>query len=405
MMKAYKFRIEVSEAIEQKFEATIDICRELYNSALQERNDAYKWQHKSINYTHQQNQLPDIKKDRTDLKAVHSQVLQDALHRVESAFDHFFRRVREGYHNPGYPKYKNKSRYNSITYPQGGWTLNGDKLRLSKIGTMRVRISQPIIGKIKTVTIKREVGKWYVSFACEIDANTLPATAKAIAIDVNLENFYTDHNGKKVDNPRHLRKSEKKLRKLQRQASRKKKKSNNWKKAQRKVAKQHTKIKNQRRDFTHKQSRKLVNKYDIIFYENLNIAGMLKNPKLAKSISDVAWGMFFDQLEYKAEYAGKLAKNVNPHNTSQLCSACNKKVPKGLSVRWHKCIYCGLELNRDQNSALNILARGIELLQAEGLSVSAPGGLALARLLNGEPWDIPSHLLPSSLASQTVASS
>ena len=132
--------------------------------------------------------------------------------------------------------------------------------------------------------------------------------------------------------------------------------------------------------------------------------GMMQNHHLAKSISDAGWGMFFEQLEYKAEYAGKLAKNVNPNNTSQICSGCSKKVPKGLSVRWHKCIYCGLELHRDHNSAINILARGIEILQAEGHSVSAPGSLAMVRLLKGEPWEITVHMLPSSLVSQTVVS-
>ncbi|MEW6733975.1 MAG: transposase, partial [Acidobacteriota bacterium] len=172
-----------------------------------------------------------------------------------------------------------------------------------------------------------------------------------------------------------------------------------------KVAKTHSKIKNQRKDFSHKQSRKLVNNNDIIFYENLNIRGMVQNPHLANSISDVGWGMFFSQLDYKAEDASKLAKNVVPNNTSQLCSGCKKKVPKALSVRWHKCPYCGLELDRDTNAARNILARGIATLQAEGLSVSAPGGLALARLLNGEPWDINLHMLPSSLVLQTVVSS
>src|SRR5262249_34894299 len=153
---------------------------------------------------------------------------------------------------------------------------------------------------------KRESSQWFVSFSCEFETKPLPVTGKAIAIDVNLENFYTDNRGNKVENPKHLRKAEKKLAKLQRQAARKKRGSNNWKKAQRKVSKQHTKVKNQRRNFTHKQSRKLVNNYDIIFYENLNIAGMLQNHHLAKSISDASWGMFFQQLEYKAEYAGKL---------------------------------------------------------------------------------------------------
>jgi putative transposase len=385
MIKAFKYRIEISEAVEQKLDTTLTLCRELYNAALNERNDAYKWKHKSISYKAQQNQLPEIKKLRPELKEIHSQVLQDVLHRLQSAFDHFFRKVREGYLDPGYPKFKSKYKYNSITYPQSGWELNGNKLSLSKIGSVKVKISQPIIGNIKTVTIKREAGKWFAIFSCEVAERALTQTSKIIGIDVGLQHFYTDHTGNTIDNPKHLRKSEIKLAKLQRQVSRKKKRSNNWKKAQKKVSKLHIKIKNQRKDFTHKLSSKLVKNFDIICYENLNIAGMVQNSKLAKSISDAGWGMFFQQLQYKAEYAHKLAKNVIANNTSQLCSNCGKKVIKGLSVRWHKCPYCGLILHRDQNAALNILARGIQSLLAEGLSVTAPGGLALAKLLNGEP--------------------
>jgi len=386
MKKAFKYRIYPTSHQESLFLNTLDLCRELYNGALQERSDAYKRAGISITYSMQQNQLPEIKKSRSDLLTVHSQVLQDALHRVENAFDHFFRRVKEGQSNPGYPKYKSKFRYDSFSYPQSGWSLNKNKLYISKIGTLKVRLSQPIAGKVKTLTIKREAGKWYVIFSCELESKPLPETLKVTAVDVGIENFLTDDKGKTVDNPKHLRKAEKRLAKLQRQAARKKKRSKKWKRAQKRVAKAHAKVRNQRRDFTHKQSRKLINKYDIIFYENLNIAGMLQNHHLAKSISDAGWGMFFEQLEYKAEYAGKLAKNVNPNNTSQICSGCSKKVPKGLSVRWHKCIYCGIELHRDHNSAINILARGIEILQAEGHSVSAPGGLAMVRLLKGEPW-------------------
>ncbi|MEW6737875.1 MAG: transposase, partial [Acidobacteriota bacterium] len=273
MKKAFKYRIETSRAVERKLEATLDICRELYNGALQERRDAYKLAGISINYHAQAVQLPEIKEIRCDVDTVHSQVLQETLKRLQRAFDGFFRRIKEG-STPGYPRFKGKARYDSFTYPQGGWKLAGDKLTLSKIGSMRVRLSRSIEGKIKTVTIKREVDKWYVVFSCEVESQAIASTGKAIAIDVNLENFYTDHNGKKVDNPKHLRKSENKLKKAQKKLSRKKKGSRHWQRAQQKVARIHTKIKNQRKDFAHKQSRKIVNNNDLIFYENLNIKGM-----------------------------------------------------------------------------------------------------------------------------------
>lgn len=399
MRKAFKYQIEVSPEIEEKLTSTLDICRELYNAAVQERRDAYKIAGKSINYTAQQNQLPEIKQVREDLTGVYSQVLQAVLRRVETSFDNFFRRIQEGAKEPGYPRFKGKYRYNSFVYTQTGWSLDGDKLHLSKIGTVRVILSQPIVGNVKTVTIKREVDKWFVSFSCEIEATPLPQTAQVIGIDVGLEHFLTDDKGKTVDNPRHLRKSEQKLAKAQRKMSRKKRFSGQWKRSKKKLAKIHTKIKNQRKDFTHKLSRKIVNKYDLIFFENLNIAGMVQNHHLAKSISDAGWAIFFAMLIYKAVEAGKLAKNVNPNGTSQECSGCHKKVIKGLSVRWHKCPYCGLVLHRDQNAALNILARGIELLLAAGLAVTAPGGLALAELMKGEPSESSSQRLPQAESS------
>ncbi|MEW6735082.1 MAG: transposase [Acidobacteriota bacterium] len=402
MKKAFKFRIETSRAVEQKLEATLDICRELYNGGLQERRDAYKLAGKSINYHAQAIELPEIKEIRPDVGAIHSQVLQETLKRLQRAFDGFFRRIKEG-STPGYPRFKGKARYDSFTYPQGGWKLAGDKLTLSKIGSMRVRLSRSIVGKIKTVTIKRETDKWYVVFSCEVESQAIASTGKAIAIDVNLENFYTDHTGKKVDNPKHLRKSEHKLKKAQKKLSRKKKGSSHWQRARQKVARIHTKIKNQRKDFAHKQSRKIVNNNDLIFYENLNIAGMVHNHQLAKSISDVGWGMFFDMLDYKAADANKLAVNVTPNSTSQSCSGCGKKVPKGLGMRWHRCPYCRLVLHRDKNAAINILARGIStLLQTGGLPVSAPGGLALARLLKGEPVESSAKRLPHSFVSATA---
>jgi putative transposase len=405
MRKAFKYRINPTRKQESLLENTLDLCRELYNGALQERRDAYKIAGKSINYHAQAIQLPEIKKVRDDVKGVHSQVLQDVLKRLDRAFDAFFRRIEQG-QTPGYPRFKSKDRYDSFTFPQSGWELKGNKLHLSKIGSIRIRLSQAIEGEIKTVCIKREAGKWYVIFCCEVEAKAMEQTGinadKAIGIDIGIENFLTDHTGKTVKNPKHLRKTEKKLRKAQRQLAKKKKGSNRRKIAKKKVVKLHTKIKNQRRDHAHKLSRKLVNKNDYIFYEDLNIAGMVKNHHLAKSISDAGWAMFFSMLDYKAAGADKTAMNINPNGTSQECSGCHKKVPKGLSQRWHRCIYCGLKLHRDENAARNILARGIEILRADGLSVPALGGLALAEPMKSEPVESSLERLPHSLVPVTA---
>ncbi|MBI4850383.1 MAG: IS200/IS605 family element transposase accessory protein TnpB, partial [Acidobacteria bacterium] len=180
-------------------------------------------------------------------------------------------------------------------------------------------------------------------------------------------------------------KLEERIKFLQRKLSRCKAFSGHWKRIKKQLAKLHRKVANQRKDFLHKQANKLVKQADVIVYEDLNIRGMVQNHHLAKSISDVSWGMFFKLLDYKAENAGKLTVDICPKNTSQDCSNCKKKVPKGLSARWHKCIYCGTVLHRDHNAAKNILARGIETLLADGLAVIAPGGLALVRSAKGEP--------------------
>lgn len=387
MIKAFKFQIKTSEKVEQKIEQTLDLCRELYNAGLQERRDAYKWKKKSIFYIDQANQLPEIRDDREELKAVHSQVLQEVLKRLDKAFQGFFLRIEKG-QKAGYPRFKGKYRYNSFTYPGSGWELVADKLKLSKIGTMRVLFTRPIEGKIKTITIKRELNFFYAIFTCEIEEQKEVSQSKLLkvkAIDAGIEHFITDEKGKVIPNPKYYRKVEKRIQFLQRQLSRCKPFSSHWRRLKKQLAKLHRKVANQRRDFLHKQANKLVNDADVIVYENLNIAGMVQNHHLAKSISDVSWGMFFSFLDYKAENAGKLTIDVCPKNTSQLCSNCKKKVPKGLSTRWHKCIYCGSILHRDHNAAKNILARGIEVLLADGLAVIAPGGLALAGSVKGEP--------------------
>lgn len=382
-MKAYKFKMKPSRRIASAFAQWLDVCQELYNAALAERRDAYRLSGISINYSAQSAQLPEIKSIRADVGLVYAQVLQDVLRRVERTYAAFFRRIKDG-DKPGYPRFKSKARYDSFTYPRQGFKLAGNKLSLSKIGNCLVRLSRPIEGKVKTCTIKREGDGWYVIFVCETELQPLPATGNIKAIDVGLEYFITDQHGEVVQPPEFYRASEYKLQKAQRQLSKKQKGSGHWRRAKARVAKVHSHVANQRKDFLHKLSTQIIRENDIIFFELLNIAGMAKNCHLAKSISDAAWGTFIIMLSYKAEWAGRMALNINPKGTSQLCSRCGERVPKGLSTRWHRCPHCELEIQRDHNAALNILARGMALL-AVGQTVTAPGGLALAGPANGEP--------------------
>ena len=225
-----------------------------------------------------------------------------------------------------------------------------------------------------TCTIKRDVDHWYACFAVALPDPTLDSQQrgikKAIGVDVGLKSLLTLNNGDTIDNPRWLRHSEQKLAKEQRRKDRKVKGSRNRHKQNRKVALVHRRIRNQRKDFHHKLSRKLVDAYDLIVYEQLTITNMVKNHRLAKSISDAGWGQLMCFTEYKAEEAGTLVEYVIAYNTTQLCSRCGKLVPKTLATRIHCCPYCRLVLARDHNSAITVLQRSTHYIASRS---SSPG--------------------------------
>ena len=297
---------------------------------MQERRDAYRQLKKSINYYDQANQLKDIRDLRADLGGLHSQILQDVLKRLDKAFKAFFRRVKLG-ETAGYPRFRGKHRYDSFTYPQSGFRLDGNKLTLSKIGSCRLRLSRPVEGRIKTCTIKRQVDGWFVIFAVEENQSRyLPKTGESIGIDVGLENFATLSTGESIENPRYFRQAERELKIQQRKVSKKKLRGANRQKAVRLLAKKHLKVANQRKNFLHKTSLQLIRKFDEIAVEDLNIKGMLKNHHLAKSISDASWGTFLSILENKAANAGRRVWKVPAAFTSQDCSECGNRVKKSL---------------------------------------------------------------------------
>jgi putative transposase len=192
-------------------------------------------------------------------------------------------------------------------------------------------------------------------------------------VDVGLNSLLTLNNGDTIENPCWLRHSEKQLAKQQRRKDRKVKGSHNRHKQNKKLAQLYRKIRNQRKDFHHKLSRKLVDTYDLIVYEKLRITNMVKNPHLAKSISDAGWGQLMSFTEYKAEEAGTLVEYMSAYNTSQLCSRCEKLVPKTLAIRIHNCPYCGLEIGRDHNSAIMVLQRSSQYAKSSSSTSSGQG--------------------------------
>jgi len=364
MLKTYKYRIYPNKEQKQKIDTTIDLCRNLYNAALEHRIYLYKRSGISVTYNAQQNELPELKKVLPEYKTVQSQILQDVLRRLDRAYRNFFRRVKQG-KKPGFPRFQSYKRYNSFTYPQSGFSLSGSHLELSKIGNLKVKLHRPVEGIIKTCTIIRKNGKYYVCFSCEAEDKVIPLTYQNVGIDMGVKEFCITSDGEMLSNPRNYRKTEAKLKKQQKTLSRKKKGSNRRRKAVRELANLHEHIANQRKDNAYKVANYLLSKYDTIVREDLQIDNMVKNRKLSKSISDAGWGIFFNILEAKAKQApGKRVIKVDPRNTSQICSGCGQIVNKNLSERTHSCPFCGLTIDRDVNAAINILNRGLELAAA-----------------------------------------
>lgn len=357
IIKAYKFRFNPSKTQSVKLCDTLRLCKDLYNAALQERKEAYRLNRISINYQAQQNQLPDIKQTNPEYKGIHSQVLQNVLKRVDLAFDGFFRRIKAK-QKAGFPRFRSLSRYDSFTFPQSGFSLMGNKLTLSKIGTVKLKLSRTVQGKIKTLAIKNECGKWFAIFTVETSIEPLPKTGECVGIDVGISAFATLSDGTQIDNFKYYEQSQKKLRVAQRRVSRRKKGSNRRHKAVMQLRKIHQKIKNQRNDFQHKIADYLVRNYDLIAIEKLSVLGLSRGI-LAKQMNDVAIGNFFNILRQKAECAAKKLAEVPAAFTSQDCSSCGERVKKDLSVRVHHCSKCGLILDRDVNAAKNILSAGL----------------------------------------------
>jgi putative transposase len=362
MKKAYSFRIYPNKKQEVKLNRTLNTCRHLYNDALAERKrqaelnrlktefQTFPWgKPELVFYEDQANELAKSKTQQQ--KDVYSQVLQNTLKRLDRSFQNF-------YNGFGYPRFKGRNRYNTFTYPQSGFDLDGNNLKLSKIGTVRIFQHREIEGNIKTCTIKKDVDQWYAVFTAEIKKKIekVPVETK-IGIDVGLSSLLTLSNGRKIEPPKFLRKSEKKLAWEQIKLTRKKLGSKNRTKQRIKVARVHRKIRNQRSDFAHKVSRDLVNRYDHIVFERLNIRGMVQNHHLAKSISDAGWYQLQMFARYKAEYAGKQVNLCIPNGTSQQCHVCGNILQKKMTLkdRIFRCSVCGNVEDRDVNASNNIL--------------------------------------------------
>lgn len=360
MRQAFRYRIFPTKAQRTRMERTLEYCRVLYNAGLEQRRTAYRRQHVSLSKARQQADLPVLKTAYPEFSEVYSQVLQDVLTRLDKAFDAFFRRVKAG-EKPGYPRFKGKGRYDSLTYPQLGFALKDGRLHVSKIGALRIRLHREIVGTIKTLTLRRtSTGKWFACFSVEIEPNACDPLPTRVGVDVGLRHFATLSTGKHIDNPRFFRTDERALAKAQRRLSAVPKGTPERIERRKVVARIHERIANRRREFAHQESRKLVSAFGLIVFEALLIRNMLKQHTLAQAIADAAWSQLVRYTTYKAAGAGGRVVLVDPRHTSQNCSGCGHRVGKSLAERVHRCPQCGLVLDRDVNAARNILALGLQ---------------------------------------------
>ena len=367
--RAYRFRFYPDQQQEKLLAQTFGCVRFVYNSILRYRTDAYAQTQEKIGYTAANARLTEIKKlpELSFLNEVSSVPLQQCLRNQQTAFKNFFAGRAK------YPVFKSKKHRQSAEFTYRAFTFKQGELKLAKCDKpLDIRWSRTLPSDPTTITVSKEhAGRYFVSCLCEFEPTLLPVTDKKIGIDVGIKDLFVTSDGFKSGNPRHTAKYAAKLAKYQRRLAKKKPGSQNRLKAKVKVARIHAKISDCRLDSLHKLSHRLVNENQVICAENLAVKNMIKNPKLAKAITDASWGEFTRQLAYKANWTGRTYVEIGRFfPSSKRCSCCGfvkDKLP--LDIRSWQCPECGTTHDRDLNAARNVLAAGLAVL-AFGENVS-----------------------------------
>ncbi|HUD70299.1 MAG TPA: transposase [Acidimicrobiales bacterium] len=383
MSQCRSFRFRVYPTVKQAIalERALGLQCELYNAALEERRGAWRWERRSVNYVRQCRTLTELREVRPEVLEFGVTMSRGTLTRLDRAFNDFFKRCKCG-EKPGYPRFKARSRFDSLQWEDTkGWKLklHERRLYLYGIGDVKVNLHREVWGTPKAITVKREGRRWFVSIRCVgVEPTPLAPTGREVGVDLGVVNLVATSDGELVDGPRFGRNAAASLALAQRDLKLKRKGSNRRRRAVERVAEHHRRVRNQRRDLAHKVSRQLVNDYDLIVLEDLQVASMVRRPKprpcrdgtfepngaaakagLNRSIHDAGWGELARMLAYKAEDAGRELRVVAPQFTSQRCSKCeHTDEASRRSQAVFRCTACGYEAHADINAARNVLWAG-----------------------------------------------
>ena len=358
MIVTFRYRVLPTKSQHRALEQILELQRQLYNAALEERIGAYRKAGKTITYPEQCKSLTELRKDDPEVASLPVKLLRATLKRLDEALRGYFRQVKAGA-QPGFPRFRGKSRFDSFGFAEfSGITLHNGRLRFKGMpGSIRIHWHRELPeASIRSCTFKRDARGWNVAFALEVAAADPRTTGRAVGIDLGISTFAALSDGGFIPSLRAARKAERRLRIVQRALSRKKQGSGGRRKARAVVKRCYAAIARRRREYLHQASARLVRDYDVIVVEKLQVKGLARSA-LAKDVHDASWAKFLSILRYKAEWAGARVIEVDSQHTSQDCSSCGALVPKDLASRHHDCPNCGLSIDRDLNAARNILSR------------------------------------------------